>query len=386
MRGPHEGPASAFGSGAESGHDPESGSMETPGSPVPAGPEDSGSTPPETVQPSAWTPPPPSQSVPPTPPPTPPPPPAPPAHVIGRPPRRPRYLLPVVLITVGVVALLANTGNLPADWGWRLIQLWPAVLVLLGLELIIGAALPPRAAAIAAPLVMVLAVAGVLAWMVAGPVVGTATGTTVNVQAPLGSTSHARLSISVAGARLNIHTGDTGGNLYQGRLVGSAGDHPSVTFDSSSDVVTVTFNRDSFPFWSPSRTEVVDLTVSRTVVWDLELSGAGVNGTVELLGPSSGSVDLSGAGANVTVIVAHPSGTVPVNVSGAGINVRFQAPAPIQARIDASGVGSAVDFGSVHLAGIGSQEYTTNGYDSATDRFAFSVSGVGSHVSIEPLG
>lgn len=53
-------------------------------------------------------------------------------------PRRPSLIWPILLIGAGVVFLLANLDLLPSN-AWMLIaRLWPVVLVLLGLEILIG--------------------------------------------------------------------------------------------------------------------------------------------------------------------------------------------------------------------------------------------------------
>ncbi len=58
------------------------------------------------------------------------------------------FFWPGVLILAGVIALLVNTGVLPADRLWELIALWPLILVVIGLEIIVRRTrrgLPPSA-------------------------------------------------------------------------------------------------------------------------------------------------------------------------------------------------------------------------------------------------
>src|SRR6058998_1588803 len=47
------------------------------------------------------------------------------------------FFWPAILILGGVVALLVNTGQIPVDRLYQLVNLWPLVLVVIGLELII---------------------------------------------------------------------------------------------------------------------------------------------------------------------------------------------------------------------------------------------------------
>src|SRR5690242_20744890 len=89
--------------------------------------------------------------------------------------RRPYHVVfPVVLVVGGLLLLLANMGTLPEDAGWRLFELWPLILVLIGIELLVphivrGAAVP------AITLLVVGAIAvGAFAYAIAG--VGATTG------------------------------------------------------------------------------------------------------------------------------------------------------------------------------------------------------------------
>src|SRR5439155_584832 len=47
------------------------------------------------------------------------------------------FFWPAILILGGVVALLVNTGQIPVDRRYQLVNLWPVGLVVIGLELII---------------------------------------------------------------------------------------------------------------------------------------------------------------------------------------------------------------------------------------------------------
>jgi len=69
-----------------------------------------------------------------------------PATIVPRPTQpRPSLAGPLVLITLGVVFLLANGGYITRDIWAHLGQIWPVVLVLIGVDLIIR----PRSLAVA---------------------------------------------------------------------------------------------------------------------------------------------------------------------------------------------------------------------------------------------
>jgi len=76
--------------------------------------------------------------------------------------RRPRIVAPLILILAGVLFLFNNFGLLPwGMWGalWRF---WPLILVLLGLEIIVGRA--PAWVSVLAVILTLLAVGGLVAY------------------------------------------------------------------------------------------------------------------------------------------------------------------------------------------------------------------------------
>src|SRR4029077_20176509 len=80
---------------------------------------------------------------------------------------------PAVLILVGVFALLVNAGFVPVERLDRLADLWPLILVVIGLELVVRRSLPRAAAEIAAALIVLLAIGGAAAYVALGPSIPT---------------------------------------------------------------------------------------------------------------------------------------------------------------------------------------------------------------------
>jgi hypothetical protein len=70
---------------------------------------------------------------------------------------------PLLLSGLGVVWLAHALGALPAGWPDRLGRLWPAILVVMGLDMLLGRRSPGRVAAVL--LAGALLVAAALTWM-----------------------------------------------------------------------------------------------------------------------------------------------------------------------------------------------------------------------------
>jgi hypothetical protein len=72
-------------------------------------------------------------------------------------------LVPMLLITIGAVLLGANVGLLPGDAPHALLHAWPVILILVGVELLLGRSAPAPALALES---VVVALAVVLAVIV----------------------------------------------------------------------------------------------------------------------------------------------------------------------------------------------------------------------------
>ena len=79
------------------------------------------------------------------------------------------FFWPALLILAGLIALLVNTGQIPAERLDQLLNLWPLALVVIGLELIIRRSVHGVAGDVAAALIVLLAVVGAAAYVAATP-------------------------------------------------------------------------------------------------------------------------------------------------------------------------------------------------------------------------
>src|SRR5207247_914633 len=79
------------------------------------------------------------------------------------------FFWPALLILAGVVALLVNTGQIPVERLAQIIDLWPLILVVIGLELIVRRTVHGVAGDVAAALIVLLAIGGAAAYVAVGP-------------------------------------------------------------------------------------------------------------------------------------------------------------------------------------------------------------------------
>src|SRR6266436_2628082 len=98
------------------------------------------------------------------------------------------FFWPAILILVGVFALLVNSGLVPAERLDRLVDLWPLILIVIGLEL--------------------LAIVGAAAYVALGPAIPTGTQT-LDTSAKLGTVDHASVRIDVGAANITMQGGSS---------------------------------------------------------------------------------------------------------------------------------------------------------------------------------
>ena len=86
------------------------------------------------------------------------------------------FFWPGLLILIGVLALLANTNVISVERLDRLTDLWPVILVVIGLLLIVRRTpMPAATEAIAAGVILLLAVAGAVAYVAIEPAIPSGT-------------------------------------------------------------------------------------------------------------------------------------------------------------------------------------------------------------------
>src|SRR5260370_39087310 len=153
--------------------------------------------------------------------------------------RRYRSLFwPAILILVGVFALLVNAGFVPVERLDRLADLWPLILVVIGLELVVRRSVPGAAAEIAAVLIVLVAIGGAAAYVALGPSVPTGIQT-LDAAGKVGSLNHGSVEVDAGGATLTMKgSSSLGAHLFRAHIEYS-GRKPDVSLDASSGDVHI---------------------------------------------------------------------------------------------------------------------------------------------------
>jgi hypothetical protein len=288
------------------------------------------------------------------------------------------FFWPALLILIGIFALLVNSNLIPVDRLYRLGDLWPLILVVIGLELIVRRALQGVAGEIAAALIVLIAAGGAVAYVATGAAIPGGTHSLDSSQ-PIENIQQAALQIDVGGATLKIHgSSSLGDTLYQAHIDYS-GPAPTVNLDRSSGQLRISQNSSNFTFFQDRRF-ALDLQISTQVPWTISANSGAVTDTFDLSTVRVGSIELNTGASQENITLGPPSGTVPITINGGALTVHIHRPSGTAASVDVSGgvVNLSAD-GQEHHA-IGSASWSSG---SAADSYRIHVSGGACTVTID---
>src|SRR5260370_29230189 len=103
------------------------------------------------------------------------------------------YFWAAVLILIGIIALLVNSGVISTDHLNLLFDLWPVILIVIGLELLARRTIPGQNGDVAGVLIALLAAGGAIAYIALAP--NPTTSGKLDSHATLGNLTPAPLEI-----------------------------------------------------------------------------------------------------------------------------------------------------------------------------------------------
>jgi hypothetical protein len=291
-------------------------------------------------------------------------------------------LFPLILIGIGAIVVLANTGVLSADAVLRLGDLWPLLLVILGLQLILNHTLPRQQATLVglgATIIIVIAAVAYAA-LAPAPPFGTRHA---NSSEHLGGLTAATLDIGYGGATVDIQAGSLGDALYQARIDYPGSDNPpTINLDHESGTLEISEGSSFAPFhlFGAARRHVA-ITLTDRIPWTIKLSGGTANAHLDLHRLPLAKLEISGGLSRMNAQLPNPKGTVVIDISGGVSNLTLRAPAGAQWHVAVSGGVSGLRINGSLFAAIGGDfQQQSPGYASASDRYDIEISGGASRV------
>jgi hypothetical protein len=276
---------------------------------------------------------------------------------------------PGLLILIGAVALLVNTNLISADRLYRLGDLWPVLLIVIGLELLVTRMpISTNASALAAVLILLVAVGGSLAYVSAGPSVPTGTQT-MDSSARAGNLDAGAVDISVGGAVLKITGVDLGGDLFRSHIEYS-GPAPDVSVERSTGHIEISQNN-GFHIFGPQHF-TLELKLSSSVRWAIAVRSGAANNTYDFTKLQLTSLEEQTGASREDISLGAPKGNVPVSINGGALTVHLHRPNQTAANVYVSGGAVSLDFDGQQHRAVGS---VSAGVQGASDIFSIRISG-----------
>lgn len=297
--------------------------------------------------------------------------------------RRNQVVLPLVLIVLGVLVLAANLGWL--SWGrvWDVLNLWPVLLIAVGVDLLTAG----RYRWIVAGLTIVVVA---LAMTGRVPLLNGAAGPaaqTHDVQIPLEGAERAEVNIRVGVSELSISSLGAGDQLVEGTVRTAEGETFTQDTQREGDTAVVVLAAEQRGIGG------VQGNVDRT--WDLGLA-AGVPTELSIsTGVGRSQLDLreliltdlsvrAGVGEMTTTLPLPSEGSYEASFdTGVGeTTVRVPEDAAVRVEVD-RGLGSISARGG--FDSLGDNTYETPGYADAEERIDISIEGGVGSITIERI-
>lgn len=239
---------------------------------------------------------------------------------------------PVILIILGGTLLLSNFGFLPIELWTEVWKFWPILLILFGIEILLGRTLSLRTLLILALLVFLAPILLIL-----NPLSGNPLGTkTVDFAKPLGSATKARLSFDLPTGNLEVKPLErNSSSLFKGKITYSKlNSEPLLNEEGSFGVPRFVFSQNKKPPLPLLGNISNNATFALTSLIPIEVQFKSVTGSakLDLKGLRADLVEFQGALGNITIKFA-PDYSTKVFIKSTAIVLNLEIPAAVGAKI-----------------------------------------------------
>lgn len=302
-----------------------------------------------------------------------------------RPRGRAGLLFPLILIGLGALFFAGNFGYIPPVSARALLQLWPLILVVVGIEMIV-ARRDPLLALVVEIVVVALAV-GLVVAQPRGLFAPAAAGPSSSSVARGGAAS---MSLRIAGGAGTYTLSGGATELVEAR---SEGGEIRVRDDRRGDAANVRvqpsgFNGDIALFGGtpPIR---VDVRAASDVPTSLRVEGGAGEFTLDLRDIRLKDARIETGASRVDLTLPRPSGDVPIRIQAGAASLTIVVPDEVEARVATTGglLSTSLQnarFGSGSSAAFarsgGANE--TAGYAAAKDRVTITIEAGASSITI----
>jgi hypothetical protein len=279
-----------------------------------------------------------------------------------------------------VFALLVNSGLVAPERLERLVDLWPLILVVIGLELLVRRSLQGANAELASVLIVALAIVGASAYFALGPAIPSETHT-LDASGKLGLLKQASVRVQAKAAQITMEGADIGDDLYRAHVAYSGNTPNVVVAESNGDLQILQGNSSGF-FFQNGRF-VLDLKLNTSVPWKIVVDSGASSDSFNLSSVPVSDIQLNTGASREDITLGSPSGSVQITVNGGALTVNVHRPKGVAASVAVSGGAVSLTFDGRQSHAVGTVTAQTSDYNSASDRYRIEVSGGASNVTVD---
>ncbi len=287
--------------------------------------------------------------------------------------RRPSLIGPLILITIGVLFLLANLNVLPLTFWEIAARYWPLIFILIGLEIIIG-----RQSIVGGLIVLVLWVAivgGVLYLSFMQGPAPMAGGTTEEISQPLGDIKSATIDLNIGVSSTNVAALEANAtDLMKGKFTHAPGVRIAQTYTVAGSEGRLTLKEEGVTWTLGSaNTSRWEIGLNPTIPLTLRINGGVGRATLDLSALNVSSLNVDAGVGNLTITTPNTGFTL-MRVNGGAGNLTITIPQNVAARIRVdAGIGSLrVDQARFPKTG---DTYQSADYTSASNKIEIAIDG-----------
>lgn len=283
-------------------------------------------------------------------------------------------ILPLILIGLGVAFLLANLGYLPPISIRALADVWPIVLILIGIEVLLGRRQPLLGLAL--QLVALALAVAIVASQSAGLLTSASATTTTDTVARDGATA---LALDLDG-----HAGDvsiTGGAsaLVQTRATGG---EVRITTDREGGTARVEIEprRELMVPFQGLRNDL-DVALASDIPASIQLDIGAGDIRLDLRDLRITSVNVDAGAGDIFIALPTPQGQVAVDIDAGAAGVTIEVPSGVEARVTVTGGAVSMESNNSRLM-VSDRVAETAGYAAASSRVTVTIEGGAASVHI----
>ena len=294
--------------------------------------------------------------------------------------RRPSIIGPLMLITIGVLFLLANMGALPLSFWEIAARYWPLIFILIGLEIIVG-----RYSILGGLIVVVLWIAivgGVLWYSMTQPNALIQGGTTETISQSLGDIKSATIDLNIGFARTDVAALNSDSNdLMRGDFTHANNIRIDKNYNVSGTEGRLSLSESGANWmFGVGSTSHWDVKLYPQIPIALRVNGGVGRATLDLSALNISSIKLD-AGVGSVVVTTPKSIATTMKVNGGVGSVSIAIPQDVAARIHINGGLGGANIDQGRFAKMG-DVYQSANYATAENKIDIEVDGGLGSISI----